>query len=93
MGRVCIDESELVMAGLAEIQVYYSVYNTFINVLNCNQSVQIHFTSVIVFIESSNELCSIRLNNNVMTLETVNKRKISLCIATKLIRPNKSKEF
>ena len=45
---------------------------------------------VILFV---NVLFNIMLNINVMTSETVNKRNISLCIATKLITSNKSKEL
>ena len=65
----------------------------FHNVLSCNKSILVHFRPVFVFTESSHVLFNIMLNINVMTSETVNKRKISLCIATKLITSNKSKEL
>ena len=58
----------------------------FHNVLNCNKSILAHFRPVFVFTESSHVLFNIMLNVNVLTLETVNKRKISLCITTKLIK-------
>ena len=65
----------------------------FHNVLSCNKSILVHFRPVFVFTESSHVLFNIMLNINVMTSETVNKRKISLCIATKPIISNKSKEL
>ena len=65
----------------------------FHNVLNSYKSILVHFIFVFAFIESSDELFNIMLNINVMISETMNKRKISLCIATKLLRPNKSKEL
>ena len=65
----------------------------FHNVLNSYKSILVHFIFVFAFIESSHELFNIMLNINVMISETMNKRKISLCIATKLLRPNKSKEL
>ena len=36
---------------------------------------------------------NIMLNINVTASETVNKRKISLCIATKVIKPNEMKDL
>ena len=60
----------------------------FHNVLSCKKSILVHFRPVFVFTESSHELFNITLNINAMTSETVNKRKISLCIAS-----NKSKEL
>ena len=65
----------------------------FHNVLNCKKSILVHFRPVFVFAESSHVLFNIMLNINVMTSETVNKRKISLYIATKLITSNKNKEL
>ena len=65
----------------------------FHNVLNCNKSILVHFRPTFVFTELSHILFNIMLNINLMTSETVNKRKISLCIATKLIRPNKGKSY
>ena len=58
------------------------------NVLNCNKSTLVHFRPVFVFTESSHVLFNIMLNINVMTSETMNIRKINLCIAIKLIKPN-----
>ena len=65
----------------------------FHNVLNCNKPILVHSRPVFVFTESSHVLFNILLNINVMTSETVNKRKSSLCVATKLITSKKVKSY